>query len=138
MDSGLHNPCNVCRLYTRRSAPEFPYARPLSAGSDDQAVQHPKCFDNHYKNMDPIARRVALRWAYKYVPKETKQRKVEKIRELIKQHTGLSKSQAEAIADAYVRGRNIEQLALQKSWPVEHGKIKGPTGELALDMLPVE
>jgi len=101
-------------------------------------VLYPESFDNRYKYMDPVARRVALRWAYKYVPKETKQHKVERVRELIKQHTGLSKSQAEVIADAYIRGRNIEQLALQKSWPVENGKIKGPAGELALDMLPVE
>jgi hypothetical protein len=88
--------------------------------------------------MDPIARRVALRWAFKFVPKETKQHKIEKVRDLIRKDTGLSKTQAEAIADAFVRGRNMEQLALQKSWPIENGAIQGPTGTLDLSKLPID
>ena len=88
--------------------------------------------------MDPLARRVALRWAFKYVPKETKQRKVEKARDLIHQTTGLSRGVSESIADAYVRGRDVDGLAIQKNWPIEHGVIEGPSGTLRLDDLPGE
>jgi hypothetical protein len=87
--------------------------------------------------MDPLARRVALRWAFKFVPKEKKEHKVERVREEIRQHTGLSKGQSEAIADAYVRGRDVDRLALQKNWPVEHGTITGPSGTLELSALPI-
>jgi hypothetical protein len=88
--------------------------------------------------MDPAARRVALRWAFKYVPKEKKEHKVERIRDLIRERTGLSKGQSEAIADAYVRGRDVDRLALQKSWPVENGVITGPSGSVELAALPVD
>jgi hypothetical protein len=87
--------------------------------------------------MDPIARRVALRWSFKYVPKETKEHKVERVRDMIRERTGLSKGQSEAIADAYVRGRDVERLGLQKNWPLEGATIKGPHGELGLSELPV-
>jgi len=87
--------------------------------------------------MDPLARRVALRWAFKYVPKETKEHKVERVRDMIRERTGLSKGQSEAIADAYVRGRDVERLALQKSWPLENGSITGPGGSLPISELPV-
>ncbi len=87
--------------------------------------------------MDPIARRVALRWAFKFVPKETKQHKVERVRDVIREQTGLSKGQSEAIADAYVRGRDVARLALQKAWPIENGAITGPSGTLELTALPV-
>lgn len=87
--------------------------------------------------MDPAARRVALRWAFKYVPKEKKEHKVERIRDEIRERTGLSKGQSEAIADAYVRGRDVERLALQKSWPIENGTITGPSGTIELSALPV-
>lgn len=87
--------------------------------------------------MDPLARRVALRWAFKFVPKEKKEHKVERVRDAIRDGTGLSKSQSEAIADAYVRGRDVERLALQKNWPVENGVITGPNGTLELSALPV-
>lgn len=88
--------------------------------------------------MDPIARRVALRWALKYVPKETKQHKVERVMKLIRDKTGLSKGTSEAIADAYVRGREVERLALQKNWPITNGIIQGPGGHLKLDEIPIE
>ena len=87
--------------------------------------------------MDPLARRIALRWAFKYVPKETKEHKIEKARDMIRERTGLSKTQSEAIADAYVRGREIERLALQKNWPIENGTITGPSGTLEVSELPV-
>lgn len=87
--------------------------------------------------MDPLSPRVVRRYlSFKYVPKETKEHKIEKVRDLIRQHTGLSKTQAEAIADAHVRGREVERLALQKSWPIEHGSIHGPAGSLELSKLP--
>jgi hypothetical protein len=87
--------------------------------------------------MDLIARRVALRWAFKHVPKETKEHKVERVRDVIREKTGLSKTQSEAIADAYVRGRDVERLALQKNWPIENGTITGPSGSLELSTLPI-
>lgn len=87
--------------------------------------------------MDPLARRVALRWAFKFVPKEKKEHKVERVRDEIKDKTGLSKGQSEAIADAYVRGRDVDRLALQKNWPIENGVITGPSGTLELSALPV-
>ncbi len=90
--------------------------------------------------MDPLARRVADRFlrSFKYVPKETKEHKVERARDVIRQHTGLSKSMAEAIADALVRGREVARLALQKNWPIENGAIHGPSGMLDLDKVPKE
>ena len=88
-------------------------------------------------SMDPLARRVALRWAFKYVPKEKKEHKVERVRDVIREQTGLSKGQSEAIADAYVRGRDVERLAIQKSWPIEDGVIKGPSGSVELTALPI-
>ncbi len=87
--------------------------------------------------MSSSARRVALRWAFKFVPKETKQHKIERVRELIREKTGLPKGTSEAIADAYVRGREVERLALQKNWPIENGSIQGPSGTVALNELPV-
>jgi hypothetical protein len=92
------------------------------------------CFQH---GMDPMARRVALRWAFKYEPKETKEHKVEKVLKLIRDATGLSKSMSEQIADAYVRGREVARLAIQKNWPVEDGHIVGPNGKLDLGKLPV-
>ena len=83
--------------------------------------------------MDPLARRVALLWAFKYEPKEKKQHKVDKLRALIHQNTGLSKNQSEAIADAFVRGREVDRLAVQKSLPIQNGIIHGPTGTYDLN-----
>lgn len=87
--------------------------------------------------MTSSARRVALRWAFKFVPKEKKEHKVERVRDIIREKTGLPKGTSDAIADAYVRGREVERLALQKNWPIEDGKIQGPSGSLDLNELPV-
>jgi hypothetical protein len=86
--------------------------------------------------MDPLARRVALRWAFKYVPKETKQHHVERVRDLIRQHTGLSKTLAEGIADAFVRGRDVNGLSVQKSWPIQNSVVHGPNGTFDLESAP--
>lgn len=81
--------------------------------------------------MDPLARRVA----FKYIPKEKKQHKVDRMTKVIRDATGVSRGVAEDIADAVVRGRDIEALAIQKNWPVEDGTLKGPSGELDLKSL---
>lgn len=88
-------------------------------------------------SMDPLARRVALRWAFKYQPKEKKEHKVERVRDMIREQTGLSKGQSEAMADAYVRGRDMARLSIQKNWPIENGIIQGPNGSVELTSLPV-
>jgi predicted GNAT family acetyltransferase len=80
--------------------------------------------------------RNVVKEAFKYVPKETKEHKVERVRDVIREQTGLSKNQSHDIADAYVRGREIARLALQKNWPIENGVITGPKGTLALSALP--
>jgi len=82
-------------------------------------------------SMDPLAKRVA----FKYVPKEKKEHKVDRLAKVIRDATGLSRGTSEAIADAVVRGRNLEALALQKSWPVEDGTLTGPDGSLELSRL---
>ena len=87
--------------------------------------------------MDPIVRRVALKWAFKYEPKEKKEHKVEKLLKEIHQATGLSKNQSEQIADAFIRGREVDRLALQKSWPVQNGTVHGPNGTFDLNKVPV-
>jgi hypothetical protein len=79
-----------------------------------------------------MAFRVAARYALRYVPKEKKQTKVERLSKFIRDQTGLSKTQAEDIADALVRGRDIEALTNQKGWPIENGVIEGPHGETDL------
>jgi hypothetical protein len=85
--------------------------------------------------MDPLAKRVAERWAFKYQPKETKEHRVERTMKTIRDATGLSRGMSEAIADAIVRGREVERLALQKSWPIEGGRIVGPSGSIELSTL---
>ena len=87
--------------------------------------------------MDPLARRVALRWSFKYQPKEKKEHKVDRVRDMIREQTGLSKGQATDIADADGRGRDVERLAIQKNWPLEDGAITGPSGKIELSALPV-
>ena len=81
--------------------------------------------------MDPLARRVA----FKFVPKEKKQTKVDRLTKVIRETTGVSKGLAEDIADAVVRGRDLAALALQKNWPVEDGSLQGPNGSLDLKSL---
>jgi hypothetical protein len=79
-----------------------------------------------------VARRYLLR-AFRYVPKEKKKSKVERLSRYIRQGTGLSKTTAEGIADTLVRsGRDIEALAPMKGWPIEDGRIIGPTGNVSL------
>lgn len=80
-----------------------------------------------------LAKRVARRYlrAFRYMPKEKKKNKVERLWKFIRDETGLSKSLAEAIADALVRSsRDIDMLALKKGWPIESNIITGPTGML--------
>jgi hypothetical protein len=91
-------------------------------------------------DMDPLAQRVADRYlrSFKYVPKETKQHKVERLTDIIRTHTGLSKRQAESIADAHIRGRDVDGLAVQKSWPIQNGIIHGPNRTVDLKTVSVE
>ena len=83
-----------------------------------------------------IARRIVARYlqAKPYSKdKETKEHRVSKLADKIREATGLSKGIAEAIADAIVRGREVMRLALQKSWPIsKDGVIEGPKGTLEL------
>jgi hypothetical protein len=81
--------------------------------------------------MDRLATRVLARYLAKVgkpygQPKETKEHRVKKVQEVIVEKAGLSKGMAGAIADAYVRsGRNLEELAVQKGWPISDGRING-------------
>lgn len=85
--------------------------------------------------LSTIAARVAARFAFKYEPKEKKQSKVDRITKMLRDTTGLSRSMAEGIADALVRGRDVEGLAIQKSWPLEDGVVTGPDGTVTLSKL---
>lgn len=83
--------------------------------------------------MDPLAPRVARRFlSFKYQPKEKKEHKVERITKALREATGLSKGVASDIADAVIRGREVERLALQKGWLLEGGKLVGPEGTMTL------
>ena len=79
------------------------------------------------------AERVARRFAFKYKPKEKKKSKVERLTKFIREKTGLGRGQAQDIADAIVRGRDLSALAVQKGWPVEDGAIEGSKGSVKLD-----
>lgn len=79
-----------------------------------------------------MAQQVAARFAFKYVPKEKKQHKVERLAKLIRDKTGLSRGVAEDIVDAIIRKRDIEGLSRQKKWPIEEGEIVGSKGRLTL------
>jgi hypothetical protein len=70
--------------------------------------------------------------AFKYVPKETKQHKAERVSQYIRDVTGLQKGTAYAIADAFVRGRDVNRLSVPKGWPVEEGVITGPNGSMPI------
>ncbi len=87
--------------------------------------------------MDPLALRVAARFkdAFKYDDKEKKTSKVERLTKVLREKTGLSRSMGETIVDALVRGREVERLAMQKSWPIEDGTITGPDGTMTLAAL---
>ena len=78
--------------------------------------------------------RVANRYlAFKYEPKEKKQSKVDRLMKVIRDATGLSRGVSEDIADAVVRNREVERLAIQKSWPITDGTIEGLSGSIKLD-----
>jgi hypothetical protein len=81
--------------------------------------------------MDPLALRVAFR----YIPKETKQHKVDRLMKILRDATGISRGLAEDIADAIIRRRDLTGLALQKKWPVEDGLLTGPSGQFDLTSL---
>lgn len=82
---------------------------------------------------ETMAERVARRFTgFKYEPKEKKQNKVDRVMRFIREATGISRSVAEDIADAFVRGRDIPRLTIQKGWPVEDDAIVGPQGTLEL------
>lgn len=86
-----------------------------------------------------IAIRVAARYmhAFKYGPKETKQHRVEKLTDTIRDATGIGRGTAEAIADAIVRGRDWLGLRFPKNWPIDDdGVLEGPRGALNLNELP--
>jgi hypothetical protein len=85
-----------------------------------------------------IALRVAARFMQSYgPPKETKQRRVEKLTDTIRSATGLGRGTAESIADAIIRGRDWLALRIQKNWPIDDsGLLEGPKGTLDLHALP--
>ena len=70
--------------------------------------------------------------AFKYQDKEKKKAKVTRLTDLIREETGLSRGVAEGIADALVRGREVDRLAVQKGWPLEDGTLTGPKGSITL------
>ena len=83
------------------------------------------------EGMDPLTAKVAARWAFKYQPKEKKKSKIDRLGKYIRAQTGIGRGQAEDIADAIIRGRELDRLAVQKNWPVEDGKIKGDKGSVS-------
>ena len=85
-------------------------------------------------DQDTMALRVAARFmtAFKYQPKEKKKSKIDLIGKLIREKTGIGRGQAEDIADAIIRNRDLDRLAVQKKWPVEDGVIEGPKGTMTL------
>lgn len=72
------------------------------------------------------------------MPKETKKSKAERLTKFIRDKTGLSGGVAKEIADAIVRGRNLEALALQKNLPVDGGTVEGPKGNISVDKIKAE
>lgn len=86
--------------------------------------------------MHPLAQRVLRKFmAFKYQPKETKQNRVDRLSKTIREATGLSRTMSEEIADAIVRGREVDRLAMQKGWPIEHGTLTGPKGTVDLSKM---
>jgi hypothetical protein len=73
--------------------------------------------------------------AFKYQDKEKKKAKVSRLTDLIRKKTGLSRGVAEGVADAIVRGREVNRLALQKNWPLEDGVLEGPQGSTTIEAL---
>ena len=90
--------------------------------------------DESFDALTRIVDTMATRVAFRYIDKETKQSQVTRLARLIREATGISKGKSEEIADAIYRKRDLEALALQKSWPVnEQGDIEGPRGSLSFD-----
>jgi len=85
--------------------------------------------------MDPLAGRVAKRFSFKFIPKEKKQHKVDRLTKVLRDATGVSRGVAEDIADAVLRGRDLAALAIQKNWPVDGGLLIGPSGQFDLTSL---
>jgi len=84
--------------------------------------------------MDPVARRVAKRFRDQRGP--SKGTLIDRIVVYVRETTGLSRGIAEGIAKTLVRsGRNIDQLAVQKGWPLDGGQLMGPRGAVTLDEL---
>jgi len=83
--------------------------------------------------VNPITEAVYRRFlAFKYQPKESKQSKVDRLMKLIREKTGIGRGPAEDIADAVIRNRDLERLALQKRWPMQDGVIEGPAGTMSV------
>ena len=57
---------------------------------------------------ESMSQRIAARFAFKYQPKEKKKSKVERLSKIIREKTGVGRSTAGDIADAIVRGREVE------------------------------
>jgi len=70
------------------------------------------------------------------LPKRKKDSLKAEMAEVIRKITGLSLSVSGKIADAVVRKRDLDRLALQQDWPVEDGQLTGDKGSIALDLLP--
>ena len=84
--------------------------------------------------MTTVEERIVRRFlAFKYQPKEKKKAKVDRLMRFIRDETGESRGVATEIADAIVRGRDVERLALQKGWPLDGSKIIGPQGDLSVE-----
>ena len=83
--------------------------------------------------MDPLARKVALRFRDQRGP--SKKTRVRDLAHHIHETTGVSGGVSVQIADAFVRGRDVERLAIGKRWPIQNGVIEGPDGNLALNAL---
>lgn len=67
--------------------------------------------------------------------KKSRDKKARQLRDKIVSRTGISNSKAFEIAIDALRGRNLEALARQKSWPVSWGRIEGPLGDMPLALL---
>lgn len=87
-----------------------------------------------------MSQRVAKRFreGFKYEPKEKKQTKVDRLMRFIRERTGVSRGVAGDIADAVVRNRELDRLALQKGWPMQDGVIEGPSGTLPISEIKAE
>lgn len=67
--------------------------------------------------------------------KKSRDKQARELRDRIAKATGISNSKALEIAEAAVRGRNLDALSRQKSWPVEWDAIVGPVGIMPLALL---